>query len=58
MVGLEVGGRPRLEVLGMARLVKVVGDWGRGHGRGGVALFHRNVSKMLLLLLVASNTLL
>ena len=56
MVGLEVGGRPRLE-LGMARLVKVVGDWGRGHGRGGVALFHRNVSKMLLLLLVASTTL-
>ena len=53
---LEVGGCPRLE-LRVAVLVKVVWDGGGGHGRRGVTLFHRNVSKLLLLLLLASNTL-
>ena len=56
MCWLEVGGGPRLE-LGVAVLVKVVGDGGRGHGWGGVTLFHRNVSKLLLLLLLAYTTL-
>ena len=43
---LEVGGGPRLE-LGVASLVKVVRDGRRGDGRGGVALFHRNIPRLL-----------
>ena len=43
---LEVGGGPRLE-LGVASLVKVVWDGGRGHRRGGMALLHRNIAVLL-----------